>query len=89
MDIAATIFYILGSIYMLLGICLMIGVAVLAWKLYQTAKQTQQKVESVVSNLPEKIVQTISSRPGLLAGTLGMGLSTFLMKKVQNMFNKK
>jgi hypothetical protein len=88
MDIQ-TIFYALGSIFMVLGIALLIAIGVIAWKTYssvqKTVKTTQAKIDDFTQNIPEKIIEYVSARPTLVAGSVGMGLSSLLMRKLKNL----
>jgi hypothetical protein len=88
MDVQS-VFYTLGSIFMILGIIILIGVGVLLWKGYQTLQKAQEGVASMKENISGKIMGFISSRPGEVASVVGMGLSSFLLSRVKNFFKKK
>ena len=88
MDIQ-TVFYALGSVFIFLNICVLIGLGVLIWKAYKAVQQTQMKIEGIMNHLPEKVVEFVTSRPTLIASSIGMGLSNLVMKKAKSFFHKK
>jgi predicted negative regulator of RcsB-dependent stress response len=84
-----SLFYALGSFFLILGIIVMIGIVFFLWKAYQSVQKMQQDVTDLKENVVERVSSFVSSKPTIIASTIGAGLSSMMMKKVKSMFQKK
>lgn len=88
MDTIQSIFYVLASIFMFLGVILMVLLVVLVYKAYQTAATAQKSLNEFKENVGSKVVEFAAQRPGQVAQVLGAGLASFIIKKIKDAFNK-
>ena len=88
MDIQ-NVFYSLGSFFLILGIAVMIAILVFLWKAYQAIQKTQESIAELKDDVVARVNNFVSSKQSAIAGTLGAGLSTFVLGKVKDAIFKK
>ncbi len=84
-----SLFYALGSLFLILGILAMIAFLFILYKAYQAMQKMQQDVFDFKENMVEKVTTFVSSKPTLIASSIGAGLSSILMRKMRDMFRRK
>ena len=87
MDVQS-LFYTLGSIFLVLGIVVMISLLVLIFTAIAFFKKTQQHIEDVRSEVIGKVSSFVDSRRAAIAGNIGMGIFTFVINRVRDAFQK-
>lgn len=83
---AQTIFYTLGSVFMVLGIVMLISVIVGVILVVNIAKHTQKQITEKLDSLKETIMEPTKYVKGM--GALTAGMVSFGMKQFFNRFNK-
>lgn len=81
-------FYALGSLFLILGVVVMIAFLVLIWKTYQALQRTQQQIVDFKDNVTARVSDFASAKSSMIANTMAMGVATFIAKKVMNIFRK-
>lgn len=88
MDIAQTTFYVLGSVFMIVGIGILIMVAIALWKIKETAEVARETIIDVRENVINKAASIVSDRKAEIAGAVGAGLTSFVLNRIKNIFKK-
>lgn len=83
---AQTIFYTLGSVFMVLGIITLIGVLVGVIFVINIVKQTQQQIIEKLDSLKETILEPTKYVKGM--GALTAGIVSFGMKQFFSRFHQ-
>lgn len=88
MDVQS-LFYTLGSAFLILGIVAMVAILVLIWKAYEAIQKTQQQIVDLKDDVQAKVSHFADAKSTAIAGTLGMGISSFIFRKIKNSFKKE
>jgi hypothetical protein len=84
MDVQS-LFYTLGSIFLILGIVLLVSLGVLIWKAYQTIQKAQEGITVLKDTVQGHISSFAELKTKMLGNSIGMGLASFIFKRVRNM----
>ena len=79
---AQTFFYVVASIFMILGILIMVAVIYFLWKI-------ENSITGFKKNIGSKVSSFCSDKRSEIAGVVGVGLLTFLLNKLKNHFANK
>lgn len=77
------IFYLFGTIYMLLGILLTIAIMVVLFYVVRVISKTKQKVDEKIES-----IKSITSHPSVIAKSMGSIIAETLKFGISNIFNK-
>lgn len=83
-----TLFYSLGSVFLMLGIVVMVGLVVLIIIAIQTVKKAQQEVDNIKENIQARVSAFADAKASWAAKSMGMGVASFVFKKVRDMMSK-
>jgi len=84
MDVQS-LFYTLGSIFLILGIVLLISFGVLIWKAFQAIQKTQEQIMDLKDTVQGHISSFAELKTKMLGNSIGMGVASFIFKRVRNM----
>jgi cell division protein FtsL len=87
MDVQS-LFYTLGSVFLILGIVVMVAILVLIWKAYEAVQKTQQQITDLKENVTARVSDFADAKSTAIASTLGMGVASFIFRKINNAVKK-
>src|SRR3989344_8287562 len=77
-----SLFYALGSLFLIIWIFVLLLFAVILWKTYTFIKKAPEEIK-------EKIMNMIPGHKKEVAGLIGLGLSTVVLNKIEGVFRKR
>ncbi|MEO6508373.1 MAG: hypothetical protein ABIO02_00305 [Patescibacteria group bacterium] len=83
-----SLFYGLGSVFMILGIVAMIALLVMIWKAFETFQKAQRSITELKENVEAKVSAFADARSTEIASTLGKSVASYFFGKVKKVFNK-